>query len=590
MNEDELRQHVSEAAYQNIQHWLTEPKYLEYRDELQQMIADERWKELEDAFFKVIEFGTAGRRGTVGIGSNRLNRVTMGESAQALCEYAREADPEAPSKGIVITCDTRLSSQEFSRYCASVCAANGFKTYLFEDFRSTPELSFAVRHLGCKAGVVITASHNPPADNGFKPYWEDGAALVPPHDRGVLDKAAAVTKIRSVDFDEAVSDGRIVVIGQEVDEAYITAVLGESMGDSRGLTVVYSPLHGAGQRNTLPVLEQAGFAVQTVRDQMVPDGNFPTIENGRPNPQEPSANDLAVALMMARRADIAITNDPDADRLGVMVRQGDEVKYLTGNQTAALATDYVLRRLKARDDVRPTDYVVKTIVTTDLIDAIAAGYGVQCIGNLLVGFKYIGEVIRKNEGTGNRFLTGAEESFGFLKGDYARDKDGASSLMIAEYAAELKQDHKTLYDGLLDLYRRYGIYQERLDNIMYPGADGFTRMQEIMRAIREQTPREIEGRAVTAVLDYATLERTDLTSGTITPIDCRKGNVLVLEFDGEARRRVSIRPSGTEPKLKVYTQWYEPVVPDEDIEAHYGAVQQRLEGLGETLEGILLSE
>ncbi|HEY5695714.1 MAG TPA: phospho-sugar mutase, partial [Candidatus Saccharimonadales bacterium] len=344
-----LSKNLSSEALKNVEQWLNEPKYAEYRDELVEMIEAERWKDLEDAFFKVIEFGTAGRRGTTGVGSNRINRVTIGESAQALCLYARSFDEHAAEKGIVIACDTRLSSPELSRYSAQVCAANGFKTYLFDNFRSTPELSFAVRHLGAAVGIVISASHNPPLDNGFKAYWSDGAQLVAPHDKGVLDVADEINEIHAVDFDQAVQEGKIVIIGEKVDEAYIEAVVNEAEGTERDVKIIYSPLHGAGQTNTLPVLRAAGFKdVLPVEDQMVPDGNFPTIENGKPNPEDKPANERTVAQMLAEKADIAITNDPDADRIGVMVRQNDEPIYFSGNQTAVLATDYALKRLKEK--------------------------------------------------------------------------------------------------------------------------------------------------------------------------------------------------------------------------------------------------
>ncbi len=590
MDTSKLAEHVSAEALTNITNWLEQPKYAEYRDELVKMIEDERWNDLEDAFFKVIEFGTGGRRGTTGVGSNRINRVTVGESAQALCIYAQKSDVTAPQKGIVIACDTRLSSPELSRHCASVCAANGFKTYIFESFRSTPELSFAVRHLGCAAGIVITASHNPPSDNGFKAYWDDGGQLVPPHDKGVLTEADNVTDIHTVDFDKAVRDGRVTIVGQEIDDLYISAVTKEALGTQRNLKIVYSPLHGAGQRNTLPVLRAAGFTdVIPVESQMVPDGNFPTIENGKPNPEEQAANDRAVAEMMSHRADIAITNDPDADRIGVMVRAENQVFYLTGNQSAVLATEYSLRKMQETGTLTNNHYIVKTIVTTDMMAAIAKKYNVTCYGNLLIGFKYVGEVIRKKEQTDELFVIGGEESYGLLKGTYARDKDGAvGALPLAEYAADLKAEGKTLKDRLFELYQEYGLYAERLDTIVCPGAEGFAKMQDTMKKLRGQPPAAVEGHTVTAILDYSTLKRTEIASGAEADIDCINGNVVVLEFDNDERRRLTIRPSGTEPKLKVYSQWFEPVDHESDVENQYTHLVHKLEGLGETLEGILL--
>ena len=581
------REFLSAAAIKNIEDWLSKPKYAEYKNELTELLKAGEWQALEDAFFKVIEFGTGGRRGTTGLGSNRINRVTMGESAQALCLYAKRFDPDAPKKGIVIACDTRLSSEELSTYVATVCAENGFKTYLFESFRSTPELSFALRKLGCAAGVVVSASHNPPADNGFKAYWSDGAQLVAPHDKGVLEVAASIEEIVACDFDQAVKDGQIIIIGDEIDQPYIAAAVAEAEGNERELAIVYSPLHGAGQRNTLPVLRAAGFTdVRPVDEQMIPDGNFPTIENGKPNPEEKAANDRAVAKMMAERADIAITNDPDADRIGVMVRQDDETVYLTGNQSAVLATEYALRKKQEKGELTAQHYIAKTIVTTDMMAAVARKFGVTCYGNMLIGFKYIGELIRLKEGSNERFVIGGEESYGLLKGTYARDKDGAAgALPLAEYAAELKKEGKTLWDRLKELYLEYGLYIERLDTIVCPGAKGFDEMQAMMTNVRTAPPAEIDGHTVTAVLDYTTLERKDTKTGEITPIDCIKGNVVTLELDDMPERRITVRPSGTEPKIKFYVQWLEDA--SEDIDVQYNETNTQLEGISHTLEGLL---
>lgn len=588
-NLDILRQHLSADAVTNINEWLTQPKYAEYRDELVELIEDEQWQQLEDAFFKVIEFGTAGRRGATGVGSNRINRVTVGESAQALCSYAASLDDNASSRGVVIACDTRVTSPELSQFTAQVCAANGFTTYLFDGYRATPELSFAVRHLNAAVGIVISASHNPPIDNGFKAYWSDGAQLVSPHDKGVLAVAAEGHEIKTVDYDQAVADGLIKLIGQDIDKVYIDTVVAQAEGSDRDVKIVYSPLHGAGQRNVLPALTQAGFTgISVVESQMVPDGNFPTIENGKPNPEEKSANDRAVAQMMAENADIAITNDPDADRIGVIVRQGDEPIYLTGNQSAALATEYSLRKLHEKGILTPNHYICKTIVTTDLMDAVAKKYNVKTYGDMLIGFKYIGELILSKESTDEVFVIGAEESFGLLKGDYARDKDGATgALPLAEYAAELKRQGKTLYDRLLEIYQEYGLYLERLDTVVCPGAKGFEQMQAMMAKLRATPPTEIEGHIVTAVLDYQTLERRDLSTGQTTAIDSVKGNIIVLEF-GDHRRRITVRPSGTEPKLKLYNQWYADV--ETSPQAMYDVTAGHLERLSRAFEGMLLAD
>jgi len=587
---DTLSQHLSEAAAKNVMTWLQEPKYAEYKDDLTEMIEAGQWKELEDAFFQVIEFGTGGRRGTTGVGSNRINRVTIGESAQALCEYVKSFDPDAQQKGVVIACDTRLSSPELSKYTAQVCAASGFKTYIFESFRSTPELSFAVRDLGAAVGIVISASHNPPADNGFKAYWTDGGQLVAPHDKGVLAVAAEIQEITTIDFDEGIADGRIQYVDPSVDEHYIDAVVAQSEGTDRDVNIIYSPLHGAGQTNVLPVLRKAGFAnISLVEDQMVPDGSFPTIDNGKANPEEPGANDRAVAQMLAEEADIAITNDPDADRIGVMLRHNGEAIYLNGNQLAVLATDYTLRKMQARGELTPKHYIAKTIVTTKMLSQLADVYGVTMYTNMLIGFKYIGELILKKETTDEIFVIGGEESYGLLKGDYARDKDGAAgALPLAEYAAELKKQGKTLYDRLLELYKEHGLYLERLDSAYFLGASGFETMQSVMVELRATPPSHIGDHKVTAVLDYLTLERRDLETGEVTPIDCIKGNVFTLELDGDERRQVTIRPSGTEPKIKFYVQWFESTEGVDDIEQLSQEVQEHLSTISKTLEGIAL--
>ncbi len=580
------RTYLSANASYNLERWLTEPKYAEYKVSIEKMIAHEQWKDLEEAFFKVIEFGTAGRRGTVGPGSNRINRVTIGESTQALCEYMNRFDSSAAEKGIAIACDTRLSSPELSRYAACVCAANGFRTYIFDSFRSTPELSFAVRELGCAGGIVITASHNPSPDNGFKAYWSDGAQLVPPHDKGVLAMADAIAEIHAEpDFEEAVASGKVTIIDNAIDEAYYQAVLAEAVSEYREVTIAYTPLHGAGLTNALPVLERAGFTVITERDQMVPDGHFPTVEGGKSNPEVKVANDRVVALMLAQNADIAISNDPDADRFGVIVRHDDEAIYLSGNQSAALGVDFMLRQLKVRGKINDKQFIAKTIVTTDFLTEIARSFGVKVVDNLHVGFKWIAEQIelRPDE----TYLLGAEESFGMCKGDYVRDKDGASAaLLLAEAAAEQKSQGKTLYDRLLELYKEYGLFVERLDTMRCEGAEGFAEMQAIMASIRKQAPREINGKTVTAVLDYQSGIRTELATGKTSKIDCAKGNVYVLEF-GDTKRRMTIRPSGTEPILKFYNQWYE--ASTDTPERDYERIEQQLESMSLHLEGELLS-
>ena len=551
-----MQEHLSESAYQNLQKWLTEPRFAEFKPEIEALVASENWQALEDAFFMDIEFGTAGMRGIVGVGPNRINDVTVGAAAQGLAQFLLKKSAESATQGVVIAYDTRNSSRQLAELTARVIVGNGLTAYLFESFRATPELSFAVRHLQAAAGVVISASHNPPEYNGFKAYANYGGQLVAPDDRGVMDQVHAVTEIKMGDL------AQVKMIGEEVDQAYLDAVInGQSVSDPQ-LSIVYSPLHGAGQTSVLPVLRQLGFQVSTVEAQMTPDGNFPNVVNHKPNPEEPGANTLATEQMLAENADIAITTDPDADRLSVIINHRGKVITLDGNQSATLIMNYVMK------NAGPTDaYVCKTIVTTDFITAIAQKYGIKMYDDMLIGFKFIGELIEEKTPLGERFLAGGEESYGVLVGTHARDKDAASgALVIAKYADELKKTGKTLYDELLALYEEFGVYQEGLATAELTGAVGFNKMKQLMNDLRESPLRELGGLPVTAVLDYNTLIKTDLATGVQTPFGCRqKGNVLVYEF-GDERNRLTIRPSGTEPKIKLYLKRYEPVNPYADVQ------------------------
>ncbi len=551
-----MQEHLSESAYQNLQKWLTEPRFAEFKPEIEALMASENWQALEDAFFMDIEFGTAGMRGIVGVGPNRINDVTVGAAAQGLAQFLLNKSAESATRGVVIAYDTRNSSRQLAELTARVIVGNGLTAYLFESFRATPELSFAVRSLQAAAGVVISASHNPPEYNGFKAYANYGGQLVAPDDRGVMDQVHAVTEIKMGDL------AQIKMIGEEVDQAYFDAVInGQAISDPQ-LSIVYSPLHGAGQTSVLPVLRQLGFQVSTVEAQMTPDGNFPNVVNHKPNPEEPGANTLATEQMLADNADIAITTDPDADRLSVIINHRGKVIALDGNQSATLIMNYVMK------NADPTNaYVCKTIVTTDFITAIAQKYGIKMYDDMLIGFKFIGELIEEKTPLGERFLAGGEESYGVLVGTHARDKDAASgALVIAKYADELKKAGKTLYDELLSLYEEFGVYQEGLATAEFTGAVGFNKMKQLMNDLRENPLQELGGLPVTAVFDYNNLIKTDLATGAQTPFSCRqKGNVLVYEF-GDERNCLTIRPSGTEPKIKLYLKRYEPVNPYADVQ------------------------
>lgn len=539
---------LSAEAEQNIKLWLTETKYAEYLPELEQLITTQEWQKLNDSFFKVVPFGTGGRRGIVGVGSNRINKVTIGESAQGLANYIKKASSEG---SVVIAHDTRLTSREFAEYVASIFAANNITTYLFDSFRATPELSFAVRHLHTTAGVVISASHNPASDNGFKAYWTDGAQIVPPHDAGIMQEVDQVTEIVTMDFSEALEQKKVSIVGEEIDQAYVAAMVNESLVSTRSATLTYSPLHGTGTTNAQRVLEAAGFTVQIVAEQAEPDGHFPNITNNIPNPEVLATNDLVTKYAEENQTDLGITTDPDADRLGVVARDDNgKYQFLTGNQIAALLGFFVLDQMHQQKKLTSKHFIAKTIVTTDMLDAMASEFKVKTYNKLLVGFKYVAELIHLKEGQ-EIFVFGGEESHGILKGSYARDKDaGIAALLMAELTSYLKDQGHTVPWQLNQLYRRYGIYWETLASTFYPGAEGFTKMMSIMQNLRQNPPQKIGDYAVTSVTD-----RLVSDEGT-------KGDVLVFNLSEDKQTRITIRPSGTEPKLKIYTQIHEPIASD----------------------------
>lgn len=571
-----MQNNLSQEAQKNIQAWLTEPKYTEYKEGLERLIAQEDWKTLEDNFFTIVPFGTGGRRGTVGIGSNRINRVTIGESAQGLVDYVHaQVGEAAKEQGIVIAHDTRITSREFAEYVAGIIAANGFRTYLFDSFRATPELSFAVRYLNAAAGVVISASHNPPSDNGFKAYWNDGGQIVPPHDAGIMDAVSNVTQIIATDFEKARMEGKIQIIGAEVDEAYIAAIAHESLSQSRSATIAYSPLHGTGVTSVQKVLEQAGFSNLTiVQEQATPDGAFPNLPNNIPNPEVETASEMVKEYAKDISADIGITTDPDADRLGVVAPDGDGIyRLLTGNQIAALAAYYAASK-------GAKGFMVRTIVTTDMLDAIAQDFGLTIYNHILIGFKYVAQLIREHQDNGNEtFLLGGEESYGLLKGSYCRDKDAAvAALLLCELASELKDQGKTLLGELDELYKKYGIYTETLTTIAYPGAAGFQNMQNIMKSLRENPPKEVGGAPIVNFIDRDTYTGND------------KGNVLIFALTEDNHNRLTIRPSGTEPKIKIYTQLYAPVensISDEELQTKKASEQARAKQLTEAFQKLI---
>ena len=536
--------------------WLTSPCFDEATKAELRGISEE---EKKDRFYTELEFGTAGLRGVIGAGLNRMNIYTVRKATQGLANYIIKAGEQ--KKGVAIAYDSRRMSPEFAKEAALCLAANGIKAYLFESLRPTPELSFAVRKLGCIAGINITASHNPPEYNGYKVYWEDGAQITPPHDKGIMAEVKAITDfstLKTMQEDNARVANLFEIIGGAIDDAYIAELKKQvknqdaidEMQDQ--LTIVYTPLHGTGNVPARRVLKELGFThVYVVPEQELPDGEFPTVSY--PNPEAAEAFELALALAKEKNADLVLATDPDADRLGVRVKdKNGEYHDLTGNMSGCLLANYELSQRKAVNGSLPEDgALVKTIVTTNLADAIAKGYNVKLI-EVLTGFKYIGQQILGFENSGKgTYLFGFEESYGCLIGTYARDKDAiVATMALCEAAAYYKTQGKTLWDAMIDMYEEFGYYKDAIQAVTMKGIEGLQKIQEIMTTLRQNPPAEFAGHKVTAVRDYKLDEITDLATGEKKPTGLPNSNVLYYELTDDAW--VCVRPSGTEPKVKFY--------------------------------------
>ncbi|WP_352399636.1 phospho-sugar mutase [Anaerotignum sp.] len=539
------------------QQWLEDPTIdEETKAELRHISQNE--KEIKERFYKDLEFGTGGLRGIIGMGSNRLNSYTVGKATQGLANYIQNEGTAA--KGVAIAYDSRHMSPEFAEIAGLVLAANGICAYVFPSLRPTPMLSFAVRHLGCTAGIVITASHNPPEYNGYKVYWKDGAQVVAPRDKGIIDEVNAVVEygqIRRIERDEAVEKGLYKIISQEVDDCYDEQVLAqricpevvEYMGDK--ISIVYTPIHGSGNLPVRRILEKAGYKnVFVVPEQEMPDSDFATV--GYPNPEDPNVFTLAKKLAEEKMGDVIVGTDPDCDRVGAMVKNyKGEYVVLTGNMIGALLTEYILSQKTEKGVLPKNGAVIKTIVSTEMIQAICDYYGVEKM-DVLTGFKFIGEKIKEFEETGSHeFLFGFEESYGCLAGTYARDKDAVvATLLICEMAAYYKQKGMTLYDGLQKLYEKYGYYLDGVKAITLKGLDGVERIQKIMATLRQDTPKTFAGKAVVWAKDYKTrifknLQTVVEQTSPMPPSD-------VLYYTLQDGTWLCVRPSGTEPKLKFY--------------------------------------
>ena len=540
------------------QEWLSNPYFDEAtKEELRAIEGNEN--EIKERFYMDLEFGTAGLRGIIGAGINRMNIYVVRRATQGLANYIIKQG--AANKGVAIAYDSRHMSPEFAMEAAMTLAANGIKAYKFESLRPTPELSFAVRELGCVAGINITASHNPPEYNGYKVYWEDGAQFTPPHDKGVTEEVLAIedlSTVKTTDETSATAAGLYQVIGQEIDDKYIAQVKAQVVNQKAidemqdQITIVYTPLHGTGNIPARRVMKEIGFThVYVVPEQELPNGDFPTVSY--PNPEAKEAFELGLKLAKEKDADLVLATDPDADRLGVYVKDTKSGEYipLTGNMSGSLLCEYVLSQKQAAGKIPADGQVVKSIVSTNLIDAVAKSYGAELI-EVLTGFKWIGKQILKNETTGHgTYLFGMEESYGCLIGTYARDKDAISATAaLCEAAAYYKQKGMTLWDAMIAMYEKYGYYKDAVKAIGLSGIEGLAKIQSIMETLRNNTPTEVGGYKVTSARDYKLDTIKNMATGEVKPTGLPSSNVLYYDLEDGAW--ICVRPSGTEPKIKFY--------------------------------------
>jgi phosphomannomutase len=591
---------ITEHSARTMRDWLTQPRYAEFTDALAERIDRGLWKELDDAYWTVIPFGTGGRRGKMyPVGSNAINDRTIGESAQGLADYVRATLGQAATPTCAIAYDTRHRSEHFAKLCTEVLLAAGFRIFFLRGFRSTPELSYAVRHTGATCGIMVTASHNPPSDNAVKVYWEGGVQVLPPHDKGIIDRVMNVDAVRREPFDAGVADGRVRFVEREIDPAFVAAVLKQSTPGPRDVSILYTPLHGVGATAVVPVLDGAGFGkLRLYGPQEKPDGDFPNVPGHVANPENPAV--LTGPIDEAKRCgdDLVLASDPDCDRLGaaapLAARPGSEWRTFTGNQIAALLVDWVLSTRRVRGTLKPTDNVVTTLVTTGLVRRIAESYGVTAVDTLQVGFKWIGQAI--DETGPERFVFGCEESHGYLAGTHVRDKDASvAALLLAELTAALKAGGKTLHEKLDELFCVHGCHLERQVAITLPGAAGMDRMREIMATLRAQPPRSLGGLDVVRIRDYAAL--TTFTPGTkAVAFPGAKGDLVMFDLAGlpdavsgtpghfpPLGNCVAARPSGTEPKIKFYLFAVGPCCNLAALPAAKQSLSQRLDALEKDL-------
>jgi phosphoglucomutase len=530
--------------------WLGEEFNESTRKEVRELLENDE-KKLIDAFYQDLEFGTGGLRGIMGAGTNRMNIYTLGMATQGLSDYIIKQFGNEGIK-VAIAYDCRNNSRYFAETTAAIFSANGFEAYLFESLRPTPELSYAIRLYGCQSGVVITASHNPPEYNGYKAYWDDGGQVVAPHDTGIMDEVRKITSVKDIRFDA--KKDRIKILGKETDDLFLKEVHKISLNPDiikkySDLGIVYTPIHGSGIKLIPPALRMFGFSnIISVPEQNIIDGNFPTVKS--PNPEEPDALKMAIKKAQETGAELAMASDPDADRIGVAVRnRKNEFVLLNGNQTGSILTYYTLSQFKEKKKYKGNEYIIKTIVTTDLIEKIAEGYKVECL-TVLTGFKFFAKLIRDLEGK-KKYIGGGEESYGYLPGDYVRDKDAVGSCaLFAEAAAWAKSNGMSIFEMLIDIYVRFGFYKERLINIVRKGLEGADEIKAMMQEYRNNPPQKINNSRVVRINDFNVLVSHDMIKGKSQRIDMLKSDAL--QFFLEDGSKISVRPSGTEPKIKFY--------------------------------------
>jgi len=578
---------LDSTTEKNIKTWLKGRYDQETKDKINALIDSGNAGQLTDSFYKNLEFGTGGMRGELGVGSNRMNKYTVGAATQGLANYLNKVFTDQEIK-VAIAYDSRNFSPEFGRIAADILSANGITVYLYKALRPTPQLSFTVRELGCQSGIVITASHNPREYNGYKVYWTDGSQVVAPHDKNIVAEVNAITNVKDIKFKGVKK--RVKMIGEALDKKYLKAVKSITVSPrmirkQKDLKIVYSPIHGTGITMVPPALAQLGFEkVTVVEEQAVPDGNFPTVVY--PNPEEKEAMSKALDLAKKIDADLVIATDPDSDRVGMGIKNPEgEWQLLNGNQAASLIIYYLLKAWKKAGRLTGSEFVCKTIVTTDLIDAMAEKAGVKCY-NTLTGFKYIAQVIRETEGR-ETFIGGGEESYGYLIGDKVRDKDAiASCAMIAELTAFAKQKGISLFDFLAEMYKQFGFYYEGLISVTKKGKTGAEEIQQMMADFRSAPPKTIGGSRVIRMDDFKALKRTDMKTGEVTDIPAGKLGIEssnVLQFFTADGTKFTCRPSGTEPKIKFYIGVKGKLKSKSEFNATLESLKAKVAAIGEEL-------